>query len=273
MINLQKSDEQVPPIEETPIAAGYDIVLVIGQSNASGTNTDYEPDGRDARDQRIMTYPKTGENAGNIVLAREPLAPIGGHPPGGMGPGGPFASLLLETLPPDRRILIVPAAMGGTGFRRHGTYPGVWKSGLRLAGVPNLLADAIAHLRSALTRAGSGSKVVAVLWQQGESDGGRPEPDYADDMDELISTLRIEVPETKETPFLAGGLPRERLEAYPDHWGVEAALRNLGARVHNASYVDPPPLGHINDKNTHLTAEGQRILGANYFKVWSALMS
>lgn len=255
----------------TEAGAGFDVVLVIGQSNASGTNTDYEPDGRDARDPRILTFPRTGVDADCIVPAREPLAPIGGHPPGGMGPGGPFAAALLPMLAPGRRILIVPAAMGGTGFRRHGTYAGVWKAGLHLEGVLNLLTEAVAHLRAALTTAGRGSRVLAVLWQQGESDGGRPEADYAEDLDELISTLRIEVPEAADAPFLAGGLPRERLAAYPDHEGVERALRGLGTRVRTASYVEPPPRGHVNDRTTHLTAEGQRILGANYVRAWSAL--
>lgn len=246
-------------------AQDYDIVLVIGQSNATGTNTDFDPEGLDARDPRIMTFPKTGDGAETIIPATEPLAPIGGHPPGGMGPGGPFATHLLETLDPGRRVLIVPAAMGGTGFRRHGTYAGVWKAGLELEETPNLLVMAIEHLRAALLAAGTGSRVAAILWQQGETDGGRSEADYAADLDELIATIRHEVPEASGSPFLVGGLPPDRVQAYPDHAGVDAALRNTPHRVPNTGFAEPPPLGHVNDGTTHLTAEGQRILGGNYF--------
>lgn len=250
---------------------GYDVILVIGQSNATGTNTDFDPEGIDARDRRIMTFPKTGEGARTTISAREPLAPIGGHPPGGMGPGGPFAAQLLETLQPGRRILIVPAAMGGTGFRRHGTYPGVWKAGLELEGAPNLLAMAIDHLRDALAAAGPGSCVAAILWQQGEADRGRSEEDYAADLDELIASIRTAVPEATSAPFLVGGLPPERVRAFPDHRGVDTALRKTPTRVANTGYAEPPPLGHVNDETTHITARGQRILGANYFTAYRRL--
>lgn len=250
---------------------GYDVVVVLGQSNASGTNSDFDPKGPDARDPRIMTFPGTGDATGRIVPATEPLAPIGGHPPGGMGPGGPFAALLLTTLPPGRRILIVPATMGGTGFRRHGTYPGVWKAGLDLDGAPNLLSMAIDHLRKALSSAGHGSRVAAALWQQGEADGGRSEAEYAADLDELIATIRREVPEASRAPFLVGGLPKERVRAYPDHAGVDNALRKTPARTANTGYAEPPPLGYVNDGTTHLTAQGQRILGGNYFRSYTRL--
>jgi hypothetical protein len=251
--------------------SGYDLVVVVGQSNASGTNTDFDPDGIDARDGRILTYPATGPDAGSIVPAREPLAPIGGHPPGGMGPGGPFAALLLPTLPPDRHILIVTATMGGTGMRRHGTYAGVWLPHFEFSNATNLFDAAVDHLRAALAAAGSGSRIAAVLWHQGESDGGRSEADYAADLDTVIVELRHRVPETAGAPFIAGQLPRERLAAYPDHAGVDAALRRLPERMANTGCAAAPPLGHVNDVTTHLAATGQRILGANYFAVYKAL--
>lgn len=245
--------------------SGYDIVLLLGQSNASGTNTDFDVDGLDRRDPRIETFPGSGPDAGRIVPATEPLAPIGAHPPGGMGPAGPFASLLLATLPDDRRILIVPVTMGGTGMRTHGGYPGVWLPGFVKDGAPNLFEAALAHLRSALDAAGEGSRVAAVLWHQGETDGSRTEGDYASDLDNLIAELRRRAPESADAPFIVGQLALERLAAYPDHLGVDAAHRGLPDRVPNTGFAAAPPLGHVNDLTTHITAAGQRILGANYF--------
>ncbi|WP_432514431.1 sialate O-acetylesterase [Kineococcus sp. SYSU DK001] len=252
--------------EEDAGEGGSDLVVVLGQSNASGTNTDVEPDGLDRRDARIRTFGASGPDAGRVVPAREPLAPLRGHPPGGMGPGGPFASLLLPTLPAHRDVLVVPAAVGGTGFRTHGSFPGVWAVGLHPPGVPNLLDLAVAHVRAALRAAGPGSRVAAVLWQQGETDGGqeRGEAEYAADLDELIAAFRAQVPTAAAAPFTVGGLPAERLAAYPGHAGVQAALEATPARVPRTGFAPAPPPGHVNDVTTHLTAAGQRILGANH---------
>ncbi|MCU1404905.1 MAG: hypothetical protein JWQ43_1208 [Glaciihabitans sp.] len=251
--------------------SGFDLVVVLGQSNASGTNTDFEPDGLDARDPRILTFPATGEDARTIVPAREPLAPIGGHPPGGMGPGGPFSAALLPTLAPDRRILIVPAAMGGTGMRNHGTFAGVWLPGFQLGDAVNLFDAAVDHVHAALKAAGANSRIAAVIWHQGESDGGRTEEDYAADLDVLVAELRRQIPESATSPFIAGQLPLERLAAYPDHAGVDAALRRLPERVALTGFAPAPPIGHVNDVTTHLAASGQRILGANYFAAYQKL--
>ena len=223
------------------------LILVLGQSNANGSNTDYEPDGVDARDPRIEVFPGSGPDAGTIVHAREPLPPIGGHPPGGLGPGGPFAALLLPTLPPEDRILLVPITMGSTGMRSHGGYAGVWKVDLVKDGAPNLFDASIKHSTAALEAAGPGATIDAILWHQGETDGGRSEADYAADLDELIGALRERLPAAADAPFLVGQLPAERRRAYPNHQGVADALRNTPNRVPNTGYAEAPPFGHVND--------------------------
>lgn len=250
--------------------AGHDLVVVLGQSNASGTNTDFTPGV--LLDPRIDVFAATGPDAGRIVAAREPFWPLLSHPPGGVGPGGPFASLLLPTLPGDRRVLVVPAAVGGTGFRTHGSHPGVWKVGLDVAGTPNLLTRAVAHARAALAAAGPGSRVRAVLWHQGETDGGRgrTEAEYAADLDELIAAFREQVPTAGRAPFLLGGLAPERLAAHPDHAGVVAAHEGTPRRVERTGYA-PTPAGHVNDGTTHLTATGQRLLAAGLFAALTCL--
>lgn len=251
---------------------GYHLVLVLGQSNANGSNTDYEPDGLDARDPRIETFPGSGPEVRRIVPAREPLATIGGHPPGGLGPGGPFAELLLPTLPAEDRVLIVPITMGGTGMRSHTSYPGVWKVGFVKDGASNLFDRTVEHTRAALDAAGPSATIDAVIWHQGETDGGRREADYAGDLDELIESLRERLPEAAAAPFLVGQLPAERRRAYPDHEGVADALRHTPDRVPNTGYAEAPPFGYVNDETTHLTAAGQRILGRNYFAAYQSLV-
>jgi hypothetical protein len=90
-------------------------------------------------------------------------------------------------------------------------------------------------------------------------------------LDELIAAIRREVPEASGAPFLVGGLPKERIRAYPDHAGVDNALRKTPSRTSNTGYAEPPPFGYVNDETTHLTAQGQRILGGNYFRSYMGL--
>lgn len=248
------------------------LVVLLGQSNANGSNTDFEPDGIDARDPRILTVPASGPDEGRLVPAREPLAPAGAHPPGGMGPAGPFAALLLEDLDPADRIVIVAVTMGGTGMRRHGSYPGVWLPGLELEGTPNLFARAVSHVRLALALC-ERPRIAAVLWHQGESDGGRSEADYAADLDRLIVSLREEVPEAAEAPFLVGQMARERVQSFPDHQGVADALARTPERVPLTGYAEAPPPGHVNDASTHFTAAGQRLLGTGYYESHRAVVA
>lgn len=248
------------------------LLVLLGQSNANGSNTDFDPDGVDRRDPRILTLPASGAQAGALVPAREPLAPAGAHPPGGMGPAGPFAALLLPTLPPEDRLVIVPVTMGGTGMRRHGSYPGVWLPGLEEAGRPHLFARAVDHIRLALALCEMPT-VTAVLWHQGESDGGRTEAEYAEDLDLLIGSLRAQIPECAGAPFLVGQMARERLLAFPDHHGVHAALRHTPRRMARTGYAEAPPIGHVNDACTHFTAAGQRLLAANYYRAYRAVLA
>lgn len=211
---------------ETLIADHLEVLL--GQSNANGSNTVFEPDEADARDPRILNLPASRPDEGRLVPAREPLAPAGAHPPGGMGPAGPFASLLLPDLDPLDRIVIVPVTMGGTGMRRHGSYAGVWLPGLELPGTPNPIDRAVTHVHLALSQCEE-PRIAVVLWNQGESDGGRPAGEYAADLDLLIAALREQVPEAAAAPFLVGQMASERVLAFPDHQGARRPRRDTGS--------------------------------------------
>src|SRR5262245_27687480 len=135
-----------------PLPTGYDLIVVMGQSNASGTNDDYDPTGADARDHRVKVFPASGPHSRTIQPATEPLPGLVGAG-AGMGPAGPFAQELLVYTPPRRDLLIVPCAVGGTGFAGHGSFPGQWKVTDRTPGVLNLFEFTVAHLQRAIAAA------------------------------------------------------------------------------------------------------------------------
>ena len=250
---------------------GYDIVAVLGQSNASGTNDDYEPSGCDTRDERVRVFAASGPNGRSIQPAVEPLASLLG-PGSGMGPGGPFAQELLAHIPAGRRVLIVPCAVGGTGFGAHGSFPGLWKVSDRTPGVLNLFEFSMVHLRRAIAAADAAgsTRAAAVLWHQGEADArpGRREADHAADLDDLIDAFRARLPLFARAPFLVGQLAAERLTDQPGADEVDAAHRATPRRRPWTGFAPAPGPGYCTRDRTHFSAEGQRRLARSYLQAW-----
>jgi hypothetical protein len=89
----------------------YDLVVVAGQSNASGRGVPIDP-ALDRPHPGIFQFANSGDSVGSIVIAQEPLAMH--DVPTGIGPGMEFARHLVHTLPERRSVLIVPTAHGGT---------------------------------------------------------------------------------------------------------------------------------------------------------------
>lgn len=51
------------------------------------------------------------------------------------------------------------------------------------------------------------------------------------------------------------------------------ALAATPVRVPLTGYAEAPPLGHVNDRSTHFTAVGQRLLGAGYYESFRAVIT
>lgn len=247
---------------------GYDLILPGGQSNAKGTNTDYDVVNIDIPNDRIFTFAASGPDAGKIVPAVVPLRGISIDPLGGMGIGFPFALQWLSRIPSDRKILIVPVSAGGTGFAANGSVAGRWTVA-DVAGTTNLFKLFVSQTKAALTAAGPNSRIVAMPWHQGEADSNvsATEVDYANNLDTLIRTFRSEVPEAKDAPFLVGQMAPERLRTQAGTAGVDAAHRHTPARVPLTGFA-PSPDGYSGGDNTHFNAAGQRILAQSYLEAY-----
>jgi len=192
-------------LKQNPNDVGYDLILVLGQSNNAGQGTGFDVTHFDPVDPRIFVYGASGAvpaYAGIISQAVEPMSNYGdngagGMPNPGMGPNLPFARWLLHQTPPNRRLLLVQAAYGGTalaGPSNDGTGH-TWDSAA--TGPLALYQSAIAQTQAALIAAGPNSRVVAATWLQGEQDGANatPKSTYQTKLDALIDSGRI-------SPFL-----------------------------------------------------------------------
>ena len=182
---------------------GYDIVIVAGQSNASGravarrTLEDFNYLPLQNRVYQFNTYHAIKQGAPTIVIAEGSLpngfkyiepaynpllmpdeAPVkkGQRPSSDpMGDGiqvgfwRTFCIDYLQTFPKSKRkLLILPCAKGSEGFQVDATTPDAWYAGdtLTKGFLPQILVTALNHLKSTLPL----SKVVGLLWNQGESD-------------------------------------------------------------------------------------------------------
>jgi hypothetical protein len=230
---------------------GYDFVLLIGQSGQVGRYGPVDPV-LDATDPRILQY---GYNGQTIVLAQDPLDHRDEGPNTvGMGMSYAKARIAAGLLTGNRKIVLIPAAQGATGFSNS-----FWTAG----GSGDTGAIARANAAMAQVAAPGGvNRLVAILWHGGEADAALSEAAYAAHLDALIARLRSSIAGASETtPFVCGGT---LVGGSQTAAGVSAALANLPTRVSYTGYAPSTGLVSGGD-NLHMSAASQRTFGGRYF--------
>lgn len=242
-----------------PDDVGYDIILAAGQSNMWGQYGPTDPV-LDVSDPRVFQWPASGgySDPPRIIRAAEPVA----HPetegfgaPTGMGPALVFSRWLALSLPPNRRVLIVPRAVGASTLANNGSWS-----------YPNgyLYTAARDAVEAALTAAGPNARFLGIIWLQGESDAlnNATQAQYAAAFDAMIAGFRSEIPgATNARVVVAGMVPEFIGGTYAQIFAAHADTPN---RVANSAYV-PGPIGLQQGDRLHYTGAGQRILGKAMF--------
>ena len=187
-----------------------DLVLVAGQSNAVGADTQPSELPADPTDKNVLFWWRTGDpppdahdstSGGKKWTYLQPQ-PVGnpmkkGTMPrqygnfaakdGGFGPEIGFARHLLKT-DPNRKLAIVKAAFSGTGIRKD------WdpedKTGDSGVCYRALISETNAALKAAKAEE-KALKIRALIWVQGESDANLNDVDhYEKALTEMIAALR-----------------------------------------------------------------------------------
>lgn len=261
-----------------PQDVGFDVVLIIGQSNAVGwvagakaLDTVY----LDPAEGRIAQWPSSGSYAalGRPIQAIDPLFQPAGQQTGCVGPGMPFARELVRKLKSNRKVLLVPCAVSGTGFSTssQGSPPagyvtvagGGWDPSGGQGGI-NLYENAIAATNAALA-SGANNRIHSAIWVQGEADRSNlTGSQYQAKLDALIDGLRARLTGASNMLFLIGQMVPEGI-----------AL-NAGEQALNAVQIDTPrrkvlsafsygAVGHNDGLGTpiHFDNEGQRLNGVS----------
>jgi hypothetical protein len=239
--------------------SGYDVILLAGQSNMSGRGTPYSAT-TDPGQPMIFQYKGKAPNKGTIIPAAEPLDMV--DTPNGIGPGFQFARWYVANgLNNGRKVLLVPTAQGGTPLTRVATP--TWKPSV----TGSLYSNAISQANGAIA-AEAGSKIVAVLWLQGETDGdlNASGTDYQADFDALINGFRANITGAATVPFILAGMVPEYLGT-----GTRQAINNVHGdtpnRITRTAYVPPPTASHLGDGN-HYNAAGARKIAEDMFTAY-----
>ncbi|MFG5409597.1 sialate O-acetylesterase [Piscinibacter sakaiensis] len=240
--------------------AGYDVVLLIGQSNMSGYGAYIVP-GFDTTDPRIQQWTM----AGGMALASDPLQ----HPDapfnvGRIGPGMSFARAYLAALPTARKVLLVPAAYNGTAFSNRRWNPG-----------DDLFEAAVTRLNAALASDG-GNCLAAILWSQGESDvDTMTGAQYQAALDTMIGTLRTRIAAGQggaTVPFLLGQFSPDWIAPAPTP-GQQAILDVINGTPGRLRYTAVVSTAGLTSNLTqglngavHLDASSHRIYGRRFYE-------
>lgn len=268
-----------------PHDSGFDIILLIGQSNAVGQ--DVTTAALDIVDPRIFAYGSyVNESATyrKITQAVDPLRhnytqpslPTVGNG-AGLGPGSWLARTYVGMIPSNRKVLLVPCARSATKLfadtREWFPGDGSQGSGTALGAAGSTLLDtAIDQATRAVAEAKllyPNSRFVGSMWLQGEGDadwyGANLQLNYTGALKTLVQAIRARVPGASNSWFVIGGLMAENVAdtaGHPGYVAVDNAHRTVAAEFPRCAYT-PGLTGYKMGDNLHYTAAGQRIIGCN----------
>lgn len=244
-------------------AEGYDVVAILGQSNALGAGLGLQRRSLDHPDERVHQFAGSGRRKGQVLIAVDPL--LHQQRAAGVGFGLTFGKLWADR--EDRSVLLVPTARGNSGF--HPTDGFTWDPDL--PGEGNLYEYAVGQIRGALATHPA-NRLRAILWHQGENDTWHLlAAEYAARLDRLVERLRAEF---GTVPFVLGQMNPDRMdEGTAGHKEIDRAHREAPERIPACAFVEGPR-GMFNgpDEKLHYNAEGQRELGRRYFAAVRSLL-
>ncbi len=258
-----------------PNDVGYDIWPILGQSNTgsgNGIDTTY----LDVSDPRIDQFANTSNSTyyGQIVKAIDPL--MHQTAMSGVGFAMTFAKNYLGSVPPNRRVLLVPCGRGSTGFLPFQGY--TWDPSDTTTPT-NLYNLAIQHIRKAVEAAGVNARLAGVLWHQGEGDAGDTSAAnaYAGHIDSVIEGIRSTFAMPR-LPFILGQMNPDRMaettSTIPGYSIVNSAHIDTPRRKQGTAFAyGPTSMYNAENEKIHYNAAGQRILGRRYYDAYLIAMA
>lgn len=272
---------------------GYDIFIVAGQSNAvgAGQGEEVDPLARPEIDDKIDQLGRFSSDNFKIIPMGHQLQHWGcDQGVCAVGFASSFArNYVQRSLGPGRRVLLVPAALGGSGSFQ-------WDEVIEKVSWPNfqdsrvLLDDLTLRIRH--LRALPGKNIFAgLLWHQGETDALCLTPGvwcasltqgvkgFSLRIQNLFRFLRQEA--QTDFPILVGGfVPRwgqGSFRIWSSKQQIEGALQRLAQEIPRVGYVESRGLTSNaevvrgSQDRIHFSAPAQIEFGRRYFQIFQSL--
>ena len=253
----------------------YDIIIQAGQSNAEGTGKGpVEKEYEETEKIAYLTAEKTMEITSEriwITFADKPFViETAKERTGAEGKIGDFALTFAQAyvenglLQKDRKVLIIRAGVGGTGFQKK-----YWTEDGELYLKMLEMCDYALSLNPE-------NRIVGFLWHQGEHDafeGNTPE-NYYQQLLGLVNGVRSRY---GNKPFIAGDFVNEWKSKNLDSCNpIVDTIKKVVNDIGNAGFVETADLPSNNQKigngdDIHFCRESLHELGRRYFKEFSKL--
>jgi hypothetical protein len=254
-----------------PSKVGYDIIIVAGQSNMAGWSL--MPSNIAVSDP---VNPRIDQWGTHVTLGIKPASePLDMYTtPAGIGPALQFARwYTARALSPNRKLLIVPVAKGGTPFEGASSPSGfTWKVGRNDVTnlYDNMITQANAAKAAADAIAGTTNTFVGVLWLQGETDGdnGTTGPTYRTDLDALLNGIRTALA-LSSLPIVVGTMVPEYLTT-GTRKAIDAVHRSTPLRFAKAD-VAIGATGMNKGDGNHYSEAGQRFNGRAFYDAYERI--
>lgn len=250
IINAQTFPKQELKAGYTGSRKNLWVFIMAGQSNMAGRGIVEPAD--TIPSERIFSLNKEGE----LIYAKEPLH---FYEPSlrGLDCGLSFARVLIEKIPENISVLIIPAAVGGSSISQ-------WTGDSTFRSVRLL-----SNFRDKTAVGKKYGTLKAVLWHQGENDANvRDIPFYRERLGLLFTKFRS-IAGDKNLPIILGELGT--FSVNNDSWQkINEEIRIYSSGDKNTVVVKTSDLKHKGDK-VHFNSEGQRTLGKRFAEAYLSL--
>ena len=243
----------------------WHLILVIGQSNASGRGIVSTANGGKYVSSRIYQY---GAIRKTHEVATVPLDML--DTASGLSPATVLANNYLRNQPDHVGVVLVPAAYGATGFTSS-TGTRTWTPGIATNPAFDLPNLAVVQTQAALTAAratGALAELKMICFHQGENNSSMSTTTYANNLDALITYLRTQLG-IGNLPFLVGQMVPEGIAANAGRINVDTAHQQTPGRVSYTAFAPATTGGHNPGDTTHMSQVGVDYIGRTYLEAYS----